>query len=166
MKEEIFQFKITLTGSNPTVWRRFLVNNDMTFQELHEVIQLIMGWKDQHMFGFNIKNQHIVIPALDATAFGDDTLFANEASLHEFLRRVGGTFIYTYDFSDNRQHQVVFEKRLSISGVPVYPLCIEGAGGCPPEDCGVIENYYQGPEGKENTEPFQIETVNQLLRDR
>ena len=43
----VHQLKITLSGvSRPPVWRRVLVPADVTLRDLHEVIQLAMGWDD------------------------------------------------------------------------------------------------------------------------
>ncbi len=55
----ILQIKIALEGIRPTIWRRFLVKEDSTFQELHDVIQLIMGWEGYHMFEFQIGDARI-----------------------------------------------------------------------------------------------------------
>jgi len=45
---KILQLKISLEGIIPKIWRRFLVKENITFQELHNTIQIIMGWGDYH----------------------------------------------------------------------------------------------------------------------
>jgi hypothetical protein len=40
---EVYQLKITISGSNPTIWRRFLVDSDINLYKLHNIIQIVMG---------------------------------------------------------------------------------------------------------------------------
>src|SRR5208283_3943385 len=51
---EIYQLKVTLLGTTPPIWRRLLVPADMTLEQLHNVLQLAMGWEDCHMHDFRI----------------------------------------------------------------------------------------------------------------
>ena len=53
----IYQFKVTLKGSHPPIWRRIQVP-DCTLGELHEVLQVVMGWKDSHLHQFIIRGEH------------------------------------------------------------------------------------------------------------
>src|SRR5947209_7583552 len=46
--ERVYQFKITLLGSRPPIWRRIQVK-DGTLDELHEHIQTAMGWTNSHL---------------------------------------------------------------------------------------------------------------------
>ncbi|MBO1581577.1 MULTISPECIES: IS1096 element passenger TnpR family protein [Bacillus] len=41
----IWKIADILKGIRPPIWRIFLVDNQVTFAELHEIIQIIMGWK-------------------------------------------------------------------------------------------------------------------------
>ena len=52
----LYQIKITLKHTNPKVWRRVLVLSDMLLSDLHEVIQITMGWTDSHLHRF-VKNR-------------------------------------------------------------------------------------------------------------
>jgi len=53
--KKILQLKISLNEVKPAVWRRFLVEDCITFQKLHEVIQTVMGWENYHLFEFNVR---------------------------------------------------------------------------------------------------------------
>jgi len=54
--EPVYQFKITLLGVNPPVWRRIQVPETYDFWELHVAIQDAMGWYDYHLHEFYIKD--------------------------------------------------------------------------------------------------------------
>lgn len=43
-----YQLKFTLRDSKPPIWRRVLVKNSTNLFELHQIIQVMMGWTDSH----------------------------------------------------------------------------------------------------------------------
>lgn len=49
--------------------------------------------------------------------------------------------MYLYDFGDSWQHDILLEGILLAQTKDKYPKCIDGAGACPPEDCGGIPGY-------------------------
>ena len=53
----IYQFKLTLKGSDPPIWRRIQVP-DLTLGELHDVLQVVMGWEDSHLHQFIIRGAY------------------------------------------------------------------------------------------------------------
>jgi len=53
---KIFQFKVKLVGSGPNIWRRIQLNSDAKFWDLHCAIQNSMGWNDNHLHCFEVKN--------------------------------------------------------------------------------------------------------------
>lgn len=55
----ILQLKISLKGLRPPVWRKVLVENSISFYELHNIIQKVMGWENYHLFEFQIDNTTI-----------------------------------------------------------------------------------------------------------
>src|SRR5689334_1044109 len=54
--ERLFQFKITLRGIQPPIWRRIQVR-DGTLDKLHEHIQTAMGWTNSHLHRFTIDDK-------------------------------------------------------------------------------------------------------------
>ena len=60
--QEIYQIKVTLTGTDPLIWRRLLVPSNLTLEQLHDVLQLAMGWEDCHMHEFRIGQQRFGKP--------------------------------------------------------------------------------------------------------
>ena len=56
---KILQLKIVLDGITPKIWRRFLVKDNIPFEDLHEIIQIVMGWDNYHLYEFKIENNTI-----------------------------------------------------------------------------------------------------------
>lgn len=49
----------------------------------------------------------------------------------------------SYEFGDGWKHEVQFEGRSAPQPGREYPLCLEGARACPPEDVGGVWSYHQ-----------------------
>jgi hypothetical protein len=179
---EIFQLKVTLLDTDPPIWRRLLVPADLTLEQLHDVLQLAMGWEDCHMHDFRVGRQRFGQPDPMEGAFGGPrTASERTACLSDVLARVGSKAIYTYDFGDSWEHQIVLEKRLAAEAGRAYPACVAGERHGPPEDCGGIPGFYNlldaiaDPEheqhedlldwlgGDFNPEVFSIDDVNRRL---
>ena len=132
----IIRLKVTLRGVKPPVWRRLLMPGTMTLGQLHTAIQAAMGWHDSHLHVFDIGGD----------AFGDrrsvdDVADEKRPTLNDLLKSAAVVFRYTYDFGDNWEHTIAFEKSdLPVEG-ETYPLCVGGKRNCPPEDCGGVWGY-------------------------
>ena len=46
------QFKLLLRDVHPVVWRRVSLPDSLSIADLHNVIQLLMGWDDDHLHSF------------------------------------------------------------------------------------------------------------------
>ncbi len=60
-----FEFEIELLEITPRIWRRFLINNEATFMNLHYAIQQAFGWQDYHLYEFldgKHRNGEVVSP--------------------------------------------------------------------------------------------------------
>ncbi|WP_245176117.1 plasmid pRiA4b ORF-3 family protein [Cupriavidus sp. AcVe19-6a] len=42
---------------SPPVWRRVVVPKHLTLGQLHHVIQVVMGWADEHLHTFSIRGR-------------------------------------------------------------------------------------------------------------
>lgn len=157
---DLITFDIELMDVQPRVWRQFQVPSNLTFSQLHQVIQVVMGWEDYHLYCFRYGPIQITIPdgelfVLDSTHF--DARYKRLSSLklgvNDFLQ-------YQYDMGDDWIHllRVRFiqtaefaafmnEQRMENGterGAKAPAIqCLEGEHGCPPEDIG-------GPYGYEH----------------
>src|ERR1700692_4635100 len=99
--QEIYQIKVTLLGTSPPIWRRLLVPANLTLEQLHDVLQLAMGWEDCHMHDFRIGQKRFGIPDPDERLIGlPSTASERTARLFSVLGKVGAKAVYTYDFGD------------------------------------------------------------------
>ncbi|MGB0880702.1 MAG: plasmid pRiA4b ORF-3 family protein [Polaribacter sp.] len=135
---EIVQLKITLKRSKPPIWRRILIEKEMTFEDLHYIIQDVMGWENCHLHEF--RDNNVVIDEDDF--FGDGNIDSSEITLREHFTRLKQKITYTYDFGDSWEHEILVEKFLDRDKEIDYPICIKGKNNCPPEDCGGIWGFY------------------------
>ncbi|MEK6947549.1 MAG: plasmid pRiA4b ORF-3 family protein [Nanoarchaeota archaeon] len=135
---QIIQLKITLEGIFPKIWRRFLVKDNITFQKLHDIIQIVMGWGNYHLYGFYVDKEKIGLPD---PHFDNEQLNAKKIKIKDKLS-VKQKFGYVYDFGDNWEHMLTVEKILDDKETAI-PVCLEGERAGPPEDCGSYPGYYE-----------------------
>lgn len=136
--EPIYQLKITLRGIRPPIWRRIQVPGNLNLHNFHELIQVVMGWQNCHLYTFEV----------GGTEYGDphvDWEMDIKNAMRIRLSQVGDSekteFSYTYDMGDNWEHEVVVEKVLTPEPGKHYPICLAGERACPPENCGGIWSY-------------------------
>ena len=139
----LYQFKITLIGSSPSIWRRIQLQ-DCTLDKVHEHIQTAMGWTNSHLHQFDIKGDRYGDPELLNDGFDDfECIDSTVTMLSEILPKTGKRFAfkYEYDFGDGWEHEVLFEGSPPLAKGKKYPLCLEGERSCPPEDVGGVWGY-------------------------
>jgi hypothetical protein len=150
--ERVYQFKITLKHAHPPIWRRIQVK-DCTLDNLHEHIQTAMGWTNSHLHHFRIGEQLYGDPLLMAENFEemgyqDSTTTKLSDLLPTKDKRF--RFEYEYGFGDSWEHEVRFEGCVEAERGKRYPLCLDGARACLPEDVGGVWGYADFVEAIQN----------------
>lgn len=144
--ERVYQFKITLKGIKPPIWRR-IQTKDCTLDTLHEHIQTAMGWTNSHLHQFEINGVRHGDPQLLYEGWEDEEPPVNSlrTKISTIVPADGKRFRfdYEYDFGDGWEHDVFFEGCLRAEKGTRYPLCIEGERACPSEDVGGTYGYYE-----------------------
>lgn len=154
----IFQFKINLKNVGVPVWRRLLVDSRTTFEEFHYILMAAFDWTGGHLHEFDVRktdgtnlpfgevrigsNNNIDGAKEDAASnffmpfpFYDDPVFnQKEEILSNWFWQEKDRVIYTYDFGDDWEHDIVLEKILEKDPNIHYPLCIKAKNDTPPED--------------------------------
>ena len=144
---QVYQFKITLKGTKPPIWRRILVPETYTFWDLHVAIQDAMGWDDYHLHEFTLlspktgRKVKIGITSDEDADFGWEVLAEWNQKIAHYFSSENSKADYVYDFGDGWEHSIKLEKILPRETGVAYPRCIDGRGACPPEDCGGIGGY-------------------------
>ncbi|MCP5534286.1 MAG: plasmid pRiA4b ORF-3 family protein [Akkermansiaceae bacterium] len=143
--------KVFLYGIQPQIWRRFSISRDVTFIELSDAIQAVMGWENKHPHEFRHGKGKRLVDVIGPVGLQDQVIgeFQDEAKLTvgEFLgkRRMPIRILYRYDFADEWIHEIVFEKGEAGEGGPV---AMDGERACPPEDFGGTFQYMQALHGE------------------
>jgi len=138
--EVVYQLKITLRNVQPPVWRRVQVE-DCTLAELHEIIQVAMGWEFSHLYSFEVEGINYGDPEIIDGQL--DMESDRRAKLSRLVRGEKFKFSYTYDFGDNWEHEILVEKMLPSEDGRAYPVCLDGKRAGPPEDVGGAWGYME-----------------------
>ena len=134
------ELKVTLDLENHEVERKIIVPLNITFKNLHNIIQIVFDWKDYHLHDFNIfdGDKHVVnlVSGEDAFEYPSDLprIMETGIKLSEYVPKYS-RIKYTYDFGDNWEHYIEVEKIIE-NHSQNYPVCLLGVGNAPPEDVG------------------------------
>lgn len=124
----VVRVRISLTGTDPEVWRRVDVPGLVTLKQFHAVIQAAMGWDDDHLYRFER---------------GRDSVSTGRTRLADLAAARVKRLTYVYDFGDEWRHDIRIEKMLPVETGVRYPRLVDGAARCPPEDVGGVWGYYE-----------------------
>ena len=103
-----------------------------------------MGWTNSHLHQFEIGGERSGDPELLDDGFDDfECIDSTVTKLSEVVPKTGKRcrFKYEYDFGDCWEHEVTFEGCVKAEPDGRFPLCLEGARSCPPEDVGGVGGY-------------------------
>jgi Plasmid pRiA4b ORF-3-like protein len=123
-----YQLRVALRRVSPLVWRRLLVREDTVLAELHRVLQVALGWHDEHLHRFLVHGQE----------YGGAGMSGRGARvrLSDLRLHPGEHFLYEYDLSDGWVHEVRLERFLPLDPRRPLPICLAGRRATPPEGCG------------------------------
>ena len=142
----VYQIKCKLLHTKPALFRTLLVDSNVSFYELHHIIQIAMGWFNYHLFNFRYHDYYLELPNEEDEMYKDFSRFQKvdprTITLKEFFISLKSKIIYTYDFGDSWEHEIELQKVIEPDPYMLLPLCIKGKYACPPEDCGSIPGYY------------------------
>ena len=87
----IYQFKITLAGTRPSIWRHVLVPAKFTLVQLHKVLRACFAWRQSHLYAFELNHE----------LYDDDAPKSLTKKPHQLPLGLKSKFKYVYDFWDN-----------------------------------------------------------------
>jgi hypothetical protein len=140
--ERVARIKISLAEIEPVIWRLVEVPVGMRLKALHDVIQASFGWRDYHLYEFEVGGRRYGIPDPDF-AFDREVRSARNVKLEALIAQGHTRLGYTYDFGDGWRHDVAIEA--VEDGVPgvLYPRLVAGERRGPPEDVGGPYGYFE-----------------------
>lgn len=147
--KNVYQFKITLKGIKPPIWRRILVPDNITFADFSEILNSAMGWLGYHLHSFYVveprSGLEFELSDYETVLESDNPLCLDEAKIiiSEYFSDTNKKAKYTYDFGDDWEHNLTLEKILPRNPDIEYPVCIKGKRACPPEDVGGVWRYQE-----------------------
>ena len=175
-----YKLKITLKGIRPFISRTVAVPKDVTFADLHRIIQIAMGWNDEHLHEFKVLSEDMrIVPAdTDTDDLGLKYAFEEVTPLSKYR---GKKILYTYDSFCNWEHTIRFLKDIDDYNER-YPKVIKYSNRCPPEESGgakefleklrIMEEDYTHPDYdyivdwfNEEYDLYYVDDVNEALRN-
>jgi hypothetical protein len=145
--EKVYQFKFSMKGITPQIWRRVQLPETYTFFDLHKAIQAVMDWEDYHLHEFKMLNPKTDEPETigtegnDFEAFREFFVQEKKAKISNYFTPENKIALYTYDFGDNWQVKVRLEKIFPRKEGVEYPTCTAGKRAAVPEDIGGVWGY-------------------------
>jgi len=136
----LLQLELLPRDVHPAVWRRVKLANGLSIAHLHRVIQLLMGWDDDHLHRFRIYGRDYGIAYIGGPSFDED---AAAVPLAQLGFRPTERFLYEYDFSAGWQVEVRVEKIIEEApcGGHGITVCVAGPEPAPPDGCGEPRIY-------------------------
>ena len=129
----IYQLRFVLRGINPLIWRRVLVHDTTTLAQLHEIIQILFEWHDEHLYDFHIYGKD----------YGTSGANTRGATLSQFQFRRGERFRYVYDYTAYWVCDIRLEATLPVDPKLVYPVCTGGKNASPSENFQDVQAYME-----------------------
>jgi hypothetical protein len=134
----ILQLKVSLKGATPPVWRRFLVGGEMTFHQLHEILQVAFDWLDFNLHSFDIhqtRKKRLTNPITIGLTDHDDP---KDYDYDESIEKIGDWLVmekdrsvYTYNFFEFWELEILTEKVLPAEEQNLYPYCVKAVRVAP-----------------------------------
>ena len=143
---KILTLHVQIEDIKPPVWRRIVVDGDITLRSLHHVFQVAFGWTDSHLHEFAIDNTSYQMldneNVLDFMGeMGDTPVLDDRKAKLQRVVQPGQEFVYTYDYGNSWRHIVKVEA-IEARTEPMYSATIlAGKRAGPPDDVGGPGGY-------------------------
>jgi len=162
MDHKLYLLKIALFDIKPEIWRRFVVPAGISLDRLHDVIQIVMGWKDYHINEFVIEGNRYTEDPETENDGAEESMF----KLNDLIENKEQEFEYIYDFGDNWKHLLTLEEnKYENPKLEARVECIDGQRACPPEDVGSVEGYYNFCEAINDIKHPEHKSYKEWIKD-
>lgn len=131
------QLHLELRSVESSIWRQVLAPPQLSLAELHELIQVSMGWGNYRSYRFWRGGEAWGPADLDQPGVQS----ATETTLEQWLRQAGSPWIYQYHMKHHWEVQITPQG--SHTKRRAGPRLLGGAGNCPPEEVPGPAAYVQ-----------------------
>jgi hypothetical protein len=153
---------ISITFSDPLIWRRVQVPGTFTLAQLHDIIQLSMGWSDSHVHQFLI-GKISYEPTRRSNVPRESKRFDEyKYKLHSLEEGMRFIFTYLYEAGEGWEHEIQLEEIVPPTRQLKHPILLSGEMACPPETVGDIHEYHQlitaleSPDSKNQNNLYEL----------
>jgi hypothetical protein len=134
---------ISIAFSDPLIWRRLQVPGTITLAQLHDIIQLSLGWSDSHTHQFLV-GKISYEPTMRTNVPKESKRFDEyKYKLHTLEEGMRFMFTYIYDAGEGWEHEIHLEEVVPPTRKLKHPILLSGEMACPPETVGDIHEYHQ-----------------------
>lgn len=153
-----YTIKVELIGLDESCYRVIVVDENLTMNDLHTVIQTAMGWNNSHLYEFVTPEGIRIVGYLDDDVSNEvDATKLTISDVYTNTKKL----TYIYDFGDWWEHNIEIKESKKHYDDPA--IAIEAVGVCPPDDVGGIPGYQNFIKKLKNgTEEEKLELINWL----
>ncbi len=178
--EHTCTLKIILKGTKPPVWRRIKIQEFCSLEDLHNALQIVMGWDNMHLHGFNI-DKKLYGPVLNSMQDSSgNTKNERKFTIKDAVDTGKKKFTYTFDFKKKWVHTIKIERLEPREEFPMeredIVVCLGGRRAGPPPRCTgpagykrLLEEIAQGNNplrfSRYSPAAFNKKAVNKVLRE-
>jgi len=153
---------ISIAFSDPLIWRRIQVPGAYTLAQLHDVIQLSMGWSDSNVHQFLV-GKISYEPTMRTNVPRESKRFDEyKYKLYTLEEGMHFMFTYLYDAGEGWEHEIRLEEVVPPTRQLTHPILLSGEMACPPETVGDIHEYHklltdlQSPEKQNQINLYEL----------
>lgn len=153
---------ISITFSDPLIWRRIQVPGELNLTQLHEVIQKAMGWSDSYVHQFLIGK--IAYEPTQRQNIPRESKRFDEAKYKLYTLEEGMTFMFTYLYASGEgwEHEITVEEIVPPTTKLSHSILLSGEMACPPEEVGDVHIYNNLTHAQETPGHKDFNTLSEL----
>eukprot|EP01116_Phalansterium_solitarium_P022289 TRINITY_DN7303_c0_g1_i1.p1 TRINITY_DN7303_c0_g1~~TRINITY_DN7303_c0_g1_i1.p1 ORF type:complete len:487 (+),score=87.50 TRINITY_DN7303_c0_g1_i1:218-1678(+) len=121
----LYQLNVDIVGSEPLAWRTIVVSGTVTFDNLHKILQLVLGWQGTQLYKFLAEDGMIIGKNVRSGLSSGKTKLCFVVPLPASKFR--------YEYGEHQCALTVDKVNWTGHGLENVPRCVDGGGTVPPE---------------------------------
>ena len=173
-RSRAFSLNVRLDLDGRDAVRSLHVPANITFEQLHKILQAAFKWKDYHLYSFGMfkewSENYYANPDVELIMYEDefdsspDAKMVTGVKLSDYIPEFN-KILYSYDFGDDWHHYI------NVVGVlddcnEELPVLVSGEGDSPPEDVGGPGGFADFLEILSNPEHEEYEQLSRWAKSQ